>query len=380
MNQKYNKGPWRVCTFLASALIALVFMRALPVIAVGDYEVKPVDFLSDLLPVDSSAAPLQTPSAVAEAALLDAKAEPCPKGVTCIEDYSAGKAHGMHWFYQALSKRKSLGRPVRIAYFGDSFIEGDILTADLRQLLQKRFGGCGVGFVDTDSPFTKLRASVKHTAGGWVEHNVLKKEGLDMASLGVSQRYAQGGAGAFVEYGGVKDYACLDSFEVATLFLKDGGGTTLAGVAEKHLKALNEAHPYDLIVLQFGLNVANKKQKDYKGYIKQMVPVLRHFKTCFPKAAILIVSIGDREDKTNGQLTTMPGVKELLAQQQTMAAEAGLPFWNLYEAMGGEGGIRRMAEANPPEAGKDYTHINRRGGKRVAKALYKALMHGFKEK
>ena len=133
MNQKYNKGPWRVCTFLASALIALVFMRALPVIAVGDYEVKPVDFLSDLLPVDSSAAPLQTPSAVAEAALLDAKAEPCPKGVTCIEDYSAGKAHGMHWFYQALSKRKSLGRPVRIAYFGDSFIEGDILTADLRQ-------------------------------------------------------------------------------------------------------------------------------------------------------------------------------------------------------------------------------------------------------
>lgn len=448
MNQKYNKGPWRVCTFLASALIALVFMRALPVIAVGDYEVKPVDFLSDLLPVDSSAAPLQTPSAVAEAALLDAKAEPCPKGVTCIEDYSAGKAHGMHWFYQVLSKRKSLGRPVRIAYFGDSFIEGDILTADLRQLLQKRFGGCGVGFVDTDSPFTKLRASVKHTAGGWVEHNVLKKEGLDMASLGVSQRYAQGGAGAFVEYGGVKDYACLDSFEVATLFLKDGGapvavkinngpnrsfpmvshgclstvtakadgirqvrftlrgratcygvalegrggvsvdnfslrgssGTTLAGVAEKHLKALNEAHPYDLIVLQFGLNVANKKQKDYKGYIKQMVSVLRHFKTCFPKAAILIVSIGDREDKTNGQLTTMPGVKELLAQQQTMAAEAGLPFWNLYEAMGGEGGIRRMAEANPPEAGKDYTHINRRGGKRVAKALYKALMHGFKEK
>lgn len=145
----------------------------------------------------------------------------------------------MHCFYQALSKRKSLGRPVRIAYFGDSFIEGDILTADLRQLLQKRFGGCGVGFVDTDSPFTKLRASVKHTAGGWVEHNVLKKEGLDMASLGVSQRYAQGGAGAFVEYGGVKDYACLDSFEVATLFLKDGG----APVAVKINNGPNRSFP-----------------------------------------------------------------------------------------------------------------------------------------
>lgn len=447
MNQKYDKGPWRVCAFLGSALIALIFMRALPVIAVGDYEVKKVDFLSDLLPKDSLAAPLQTPSAIAETALLEAKAEPCPKGVVCVEDYSAWKEHGMHQFYKALSERKTLGRPVRIAYFGDSFIEGDILTADLRQLLQKRFGGCGVGFVDTDSPFTKLRASVRHTAAGWVEHNVLKKEGLDMASLGVSQRYAQGGAGAYAEYGGVKDYACLDSFEVATLFLKGAGapvavrinngqnlsfptvchgslstvtakadgirqvrftlrgnatcygvalegrggvsvdnfslrgssGTTLGCVTEAHLKALGKVHPYDLIVLQFGLNVANKKQKDYKGYVKQMVRVLQHFKTCFPKAAILVVSIGDREDKTNGQLSTMPGVRELLAQQQAMAAEAGLPFWNLYDAMGGEGGIRRMAEATPPEAGKDYTHINRRGGKRVAKALYRALMHGFKQ-
>ena len=401
MNQKYNKGPWRVCTFLASALIALVFMRALPVIAVGDYEVKPVDFLSDLLPW-TRRPPVANAFGRCRSGTLGCQGRTLSEGRDLHRGLFRRKGAWHALFLSGPFEKKSLGRPVRIAYFGDSFIEGDILTADLRQLLQKRFGGCGVGFVDTDSPFTKLRASVKHTAGGWVEHNVLKKEGLDMASLGVSQRYAQGGAGAFVEYGGVKDYACLDSFEVATLFLKDGGapvavkinngpnrsfptvshgglstvtakadgirqvrftlrgratsygvalegrggvsvdnfslrgssGTTLAGVAEKHLKALNEAHPYDLIVLQFGLNVANKKQKDYKGYIKQMVPVLRHFKTCFPKAAILIVSIGDREDKTNGQLTTMPGVKELLAQQQTMAAEAGLPFWNLYEAMG----------------------------------------------
>ena len=39
-------------------------------------------------------------------------------------------------------------RPVRIAYFGDSFIEADILTADLREMLQQKYGGCGVGFVD----------------------------------------------------------------------------------------------------------------------------------------------------------------------------------------------------------------------------------------
>lgn len=444
MKQNYNKGPWRVCTFLVGALAILISMRAFPAIAIGDYEVKSVDLLADLIPQDSA----PTPTTLAnngENVSLEAEVAPCPKGVTCVEDFSGGKAHGMKAFYQALANKKKLGRPVRIAYFGDSFIEADIITADLRALLQKKFGGCGVGFVDINSPFTKLRSSVKHNAAGWTEQNVLKKAGLNVASLGISQRYARGGAGAYTEYSGVKEYARLDSFEVATLFMKDGGapvavkinkgpnlsfpttrngsiscvtakansikqvrftlrgtatcygvalegrggvsvdnfslrgssGTTLSSIPLSHLQSLNEVHPYDLIVLQFGLNVANKKQKNYSGYLKQMKPVIEHFKTAFPDAAILIVSIGDREDKTNGQLGTMPGIKELLSQQQTMAAEMHLPFWNLFEAMGGEGSIQRMANANPPEAGKDYTHINRRGGKRVANALYKALMHGY---
>ena len=39
------------------------------------------------------------------------------------------------------------GEEVRIAFLGDSFVEGDILTSDLREALQAKFGGRGVGFV-----------------------------------------------------------------------------------------------------------------------------------------------------------------------------------------------------------------------------------------
>ena len=35
-------------------------------------------------------------------------------------------------------------RPVRIAYFGDSFIEADIFTADLREMLQQEFDFEGI--------------------------------------------------------------------------------------------------------------------------------------------------------------------------------------------------------------------------------------------
>lgn len=55
----------------------------------------------------------------------------------------------MKFFYEALDEVKE--RPVHIAYFGDSFIEADILTGDLRDMLQERYGGCGVGFVDATS-------------------------------------------------------------------------------------------------------------------------------------------------------------------------------------------------------------------------------------
>ena len=61
----------------------------------------------------------------------------------------------MDAFYAALKTRHTLGRPVRVAYFGDSFIEGDLITDHLRRLMQDKWGGCGVGFVDIASEFMK---------------------------------------------------------------------------------------------------------------------------------------------------------------------------------------------------------------------------------
>lgn len=72
----------------------------------------------------------------------------------------------------------------------------------------------------------------------------------------------------------------------------------------------------------------------------------------------------------------MPGIKHLVRYQQHLAAEEGVAFWNLFEAMGGEGSMARMVEADPPMANHDYTHINFRGGKRIAGLLFEALMEG----
>jgi len=162
--------------------------------------------------------------------------------------------------------------------------------------------------------------------------------------------------------------------------LRGSSGQTLDSITDARLQEWNAVRPYDLIVVQFGLNVADKKQLDYSPYVKEMRGVIEKLKRCFPTAGILVVGVGDREDKlTDGKLHTLPGVQALMRYQQNMAADCHVAFWNLYQAMGGEGSIKQMVEAKPAEAGKDYTHINAHGGERIAKMLYKTLEYGKRQ-
>jgi hypothetical protein len=51
---------------------------------------------------------------------------------------------------------------VRIAYFGDSMTDGDMIVQDLRTNFQNKFGGKGVGFVAITSESAASRSSIKH--------------------------------------------------------------------------------------------------------------------------------------------------------------------------------------------------------------------------
>ena len=136
-----------LATFLLALLVVsgLFVLHFLPPMSVGGKPLRKVDLLSDIrvdkvLPADSDTLLLPPP-------VKPAFVDTCKDGMVCIEDYADSTGHGMAHFYEALAGRQTLGRPVRIAYFGDSFIEADILTGDLRKMLQKRFGGSGVGYV-----------------------------------------------------------------------------------------------------------------------------------------------------------------------------------------------------------------------------------------
>lgn len=426
---------------------ALLLMHRLPTMTVGGRVLRRVDMLSDVRrPSEAADSPdsLLPPPPKVEPAFVDT----CRAGMTCIEDYSDSTARGMARFYQALDELAGKPRFVRIAYFGDSFIEADILTADLREMLQKRYGGCGVGFVTITSMTSGFRPTVRHSFGGWQSHSIMDSVFFDRSKQGVSGHYFIPKAGAFVELRGQKKYASrLDTCRRAGIFfhnrgevtlsvrinrgeattrtfepvgdlqemtvegnigsvrwtvehadstlfyglamdgtsgivldnfsLRGSSGLSLRSVPVWMMREFNEQRPYDLIILQYGLNVATKRGQNYDAYIAGMRTTVQHLKDAFPQAAILVVSVGDRDYKTEeGELRTMPGIKNLVRYQQNLAADEAVAFWNLFEAMGGEGSMAEMVHAKPSQANYDYTHINFRGGKRLAGLLYEALMYG----
>ena len=440
---------WLVLTVLS----ALFLLYYLPSTTLCGHTLRKVDILSDIRSKKPDTLGVDTlfPAPVKPVVILDT----CKTGMTCIEDFADSVGRGMDLFYNALSHLDSgEKRIVRIAVFGDSFIEGDIFTADLREMLQRKFGGCGVGFVPITSMTSGYRPTVKHLYRGWDSHAVTDTTYFDKKKQGISGHYFIADSAAFVEFRGQTQYASLldtctrayllfankapirvgvklnrevekvvevSSFSSnaslrqislkgriasvrwniykadSTIFygaalegskgivldnfsLRGSSGVSLRSIPEQTLKEFNSKRPYDLIVLQYGLNVATEKGRNYDYYRVGMKKSLDHIKHCFPQTPILMLGVGDRSYKTeDGELKTMPGVKNLIQYQKVIASESSIAFWNMFQAMGGEGAMVKMVQAKPSLANYDYTHINFKGGKYLAGLLYESLMCGYEQ-
>lgn len=364
-----------------------------------------------------------------------------------IIDYADSTQRGMYQFYSALSHVDEPGNYARIAFFGDSFVEADILTADLRNFLQEKYGGCGVGFVPITSEMRFFRRSVKHDFKGWSSFIVTQKP-FKKKHLGLGGEYFIPTSKAYVEYSGQSKFGTLlDTCSVASIYynieepleivqrinsgvsdtltlVEIGGvrrleafgnigrvrwtvpkdssavfygasfdgengitldnfgqrgssGYSLSSIPFSTFQGFNDVRPYQLIILQYGLNVVAKNVNNYDYYKKGLTKVISYLKKSFPQAGFLIVSVGDRNAKgDDGNYHTMPEIESFIKVQKAIAKENNIAFWNLFEAMGGEDSMVDLVKSKPAKANLDYTHINFIGGKFLGEKLYEALVDG----
>lgn len=142
-------------------------------------------------------------------------------GTVVIEDYTVDNS-GLKNFKRALAEIDS--RPLRIAVIGDSYIEGDILTMDIREILQSKYGGSGVGYMPASSELTGFRVSVNQRCSGWTHHEIRKNCRENMKTL--SGEYFTSGGNGKTTYKGVKNPEHLDSWNKSmVLAVAPKGGT-----------------------------------------------------------------------------------------------------------------------------------------------------------
>lgn len=339
-------------------------------------------------------------------------------------------------------------RPVRIAFLGDSFVEGDILTADLREALQQRYGnrpGGGAGFAPMASPLTGFRRTVKTQAKGWTAYNIMQRKSAPerlRSNFYVSGWVCQPSAGASTRWESTDYRRHLDSCTTARVFflspnasgievtlndslhrtfaVEGGAAVRQVVVSAPHIRSLtfkvlsgtegfigygalfegrgvvvdnysvrsnngqamfwtnpsvnaqiNAMLGYDLVILQYGLNIMQAGVTNYTAYASQIEKMVAFVRQCFPGAAVLVLGVSDRSVKTDRGFEPMDAIPHMLAYQRQAAERSGAAFWPVCDAMRAQGGMEEFVRRG--WAGKDFTHINYAGGQRVAWALVDAL-------
>ncbi len=167
-----------------------------------------------------------------------------------------GNTKQLSYFLDALKNAKS--KSVRIAHYGDSAIEGDLVTSDLREAFQSKFGGNGVGWLGIVSQDITFRTTTKHSFGGnWEAASVYTSNPKGLP-LGISCEANIPKGNAWVQYQTTTSRRYLKDFTVVKLYYSkaknsqikysfDGGAaqtaqlSTASGLQELILKPSGKA-------------------------------------------------------------------------------------------------------------------------------------------
>lgn len=101
---------------------------------------------------------------------------PAPVTEAVVQPLEMARENSLDPFFRALHGLTADGGSVRIAYFGDSIVEGDLITQDLRANFQKTFGGNGLGYLPIASEVAPFRITVGHDfSHDWRTISLLQK-------------------------------------------------------------------------------------------------------------------------------------------------------------------------------------------------------------
>ena len=188
MNNKYKLNqPFTIILMTVGILFLLTIIKS--GFSIGSFAFKPVNILTD---VTVKPKPVALISTIPKEKIKLTKKElklfkngklnrdslmlVLEKDVR-ISDYRTDSLDILGRFFSTLKDCEQTKKRVRIAWFGDSMIEGDLITSTVRSTLQNQFGGSGVGFVPILTAVGGFRKTIDQASSpDWQTYSVLKPQ------------------------------------------------------------------------------------------------------------------------------------------------------------------------------------------------------------
>ena len=330
-------------------------------------------------------------------------------------------------FYQSLTTANT--RKVHIVHYGDSQIEEDRMSSQIREVLQERFGGTGVGLMPLAQ--TIPSRSVKQTLlmnGKIISPQILyrnivygpkrmqREDGLygvmgqvafmnDSIVAGSEQltaictpidkrpRYTQVKlfADTSITYEQIGDTLHLQgkgavygiSQESATGVIVDNIPMRgCLGLVFNKIDSTQLTHFYrnenvTLIIMQFGGNAIpfNEKPSTIQSIVRGLRQQVRYVQSCAPHASILFIGPSDMLTTIDGVEQSYPMVSYMDRLLNKMAQEEHIAYFSLFQWMGGNGSMARWKEIGL--AGSDGIHFMRSGARKAGNAVAEWMLEGL---
>lgn len=331
-------------------------------------------------------------------------------------------------FYSSLSECSE--RVVRVLHYGDSQIEEDRMTMQIREQLQNLFGGHGCGLMPLAQTIPALSVKQELFMSGrrvnpsngprryavYAVRSMQRRDGLygvmgqmafmadslvpgseEITAVCVPQvpsshytrwrvfadsavHYSFAGDTAYL-YGKGAVYGlsqeCERGIIVDNIAMRGCLGLVFTKMDSAQLSSFYESENVRLIIMQFGGNAipTNQNPSTINAIVKGLREQVRYVQRCAPNAGILFIGPSDMMRQIDGEWESYPMVGYMDALLRKMALEENIAYFSLYRWMGGEGSMLHWQEIGL--AGADGVHFHRSGARKAGNAVASWIIEGM---
>lgn len=386
-------------------------VQSTDLISLADTIEEPVELVDTIVPVDT---------------VVPEKPKPVVAPKVSVDSVTDSRMF-LRAFYDALAE--SSEHTVRVLHYGDSQIEEDRMTQQIREALQNRYGGSGAGLLPLAQtiPSRTVRQELfmngrKITPQQGPKRNLVYGPKRDQRSDGLYGVMGQvavmndslvrgseeltavctplDGRQRYTQWRVFADTSVHYSFNGDTVLLSGKGnvyglsqqsskgvivdnipmrgclGLVFTKMDRNQLTTFYREENVRLIIMQFGGNAipSNQNPGTIQGIVKGLRDQVRYMQECAPEASILFIGPSDMLTQIDGEWQTYPMVPYMDRLLRKMALEENIAYFSLFRWMGGAGSMAHWQEIGL--AGSDGVHFMRSGARKAGNAVAEWLMEG----